>query len=183
MTEALDWCVVVWDFAAAPAAAGSINWSTAAVALISGLIGISGSWLALGWQARRESRSVRAAILAEVEALLELAARKHYVGQFSKVLNNLALDEQHGLRRTYSVRLGIPEHYNRVFQANAPKLGVLTEKNARHVVRFYQLMDSLRAETSEGGRLHEGTSDSEPFESAAHILNETLRTGKFLAIW
>ncbi|WP_252088543.1 hypothetical protein [Pseudomonas sp. MWU13-3659] len=184
MTEALEWCVVVWDFAGSPAADKSVNWSTVAIALTSGLIGIGGSWLALGWQAWRESRSVRAAILSEVEALVEIAGRQRYGIQLSDAIKNWnprpsAYGPGVSVRR---VRLNIPEHYNRVYLANAPKLGVLNEKDARNVVRFYQLIDSLRADTSEGGGLYEGTDDYEQMKTAYRTFETALELGKSLAI-
>lgn len=176
MTEKMEWCLVVWDMGGAPATAGSGNWSTVAVALISGLIGIGGSWLALGWQARRESRSVRAAIFAEVEALLELAERS----RFSEKLQEAFVRSSFG--DISQLRLSIPEHYNRVYLANAPKLGVLKEKEARGVVRFYQLMDSLRDETSEGGYLYGGTRRSDAFASAERTFSLAEEIGKSLII-
>lgn len=182
MVEALEWCVVVWDFAAAPAANQSLNLTTVGVALISGLIGISGSWLALGWQAWRESRSVRAAIMAEVEALIEIAKRQKYGNQISAALRSWTYDQEHRLGGYYRVRLTIPEHYNRVYLANAPKLGVLREKDARNVVRFYQLMDSLRADTSEGGVLFDGTQDYELLRGAQQLYKTVMDLGESLAV-
>lgn len=184
MTGGLEWCVVIWDFAGSPAADKSVNWSTVAIALISGLIGIGGSWLALGWQAWRESRSVRAAILSEVEALVEIAGRQRYGDQLSDAIRNWnPRPSVYGPQTSgRCVRLNIPEHYNRVYLANAPKLGVLSEKDARNVVRFYQLMDSLRADTSEGGGLYGGTSDFELLRTASRTFEVALELGKSLAV-
>lgn len=109
--------------------------------------------------------------------MLELASRQKYSEQLAEAASRSKY------RLAAQARLGIPEHYNRVYLANAPKLGVLSEGEARNVVRFYQLMDSLRADTSEGGRLYNGSIEQALFKSACTILDEALRTGKSLAVW
>ncbi|MDR2308886.1 MAG: hypothetical protein LBE53_17050 [Paucimonas sp.] len=174
MNEALEWCVVVWNFADSQAAGKPIDWGTVVISLISGLIGISGSWLALGWQAGRENRSVRAAILAEVGALLDLAELQKYRTQ----ARDAADSSSRGFNTT--LKLGIPEHFNQVYLANAPKLGVLREDGVRKVVRFYQLMDSVRADTSEGGRLIDGTAEKSAYKATLKILEEALGIGEVL---
>ena len=174
MNEALEWCVIVWNFAESPTTGSSVNWNTVAISLSSGLIGILGSWVALGWQARRENRSVRAAILAEIEALMEVAKRHGY----SNELSSAAEDARSYSRR--AVKLDIPEHYNRVFLANAPKLGVLRETEAGSVVRFYQLLDSVRASTSEGGELYGGLAAKETYQIVSDTFVAALRLGESL---
>lgn len=171
MNDVLEWSVVVWNLVDAPSTNQSINWTTVAVGLISGLIGISGPWLSLGWQARKESRSVHAAILAEVRALLELVGRQKFGEQFTAALFKASQ------RDIAQVRLRFPEHYNRVYLANAAKLGVLEEDDARDFVRFYQLMDSLRTDTSEGGYLYAGSRDAWVIESAQEIFSEAVTLG------
>lgn len=61
-----------------------IEWTTVCVSLASGLAGASGPVVLWHVQARRERASVKASLLAEVSALLEMVARRHYVERLSK---------------------------------------------------------------------------------------------------
>lgn len=176
MRESLEWVVVVWNAAsAAPSAATA--WSTVAVALISALAGIGGAYLMNSNRlARQESRGVRAAILAEVAALVELAERRDYL----RVLRTMAVEA----REFYSVNpdhpedftLSIPlsENYNRIYLQNAQRIGVLSADEARQVVRFYQLVDSLVCDVREGGLLHDGTRDGKNFDDTADVLEAAI---------
>lgn len=80
----------------------------------------------------------------------------------------------------YEVKFDFSQAYNQIYQANAQKIGALTANEAKQVVRFYQLMDSVRTETSEGGRLYTGTKQIEAYEIAHRNLSQAMEIGKQL---
>lgn len=175
MNDSLEWVVVVWNAAsAAPSAATA--WSTVGVALVSALAGIGGAYLNSNRIAKQESRSVRAAILAEVAALVELAERRAYLPELRGMAEGARAFYQENPDSTDSFTLSIPlsENYNRIFAQNAQRIGVLSENEARQVVRFYQLVDSLLADVKEGGVLYDGTKNADEFDAAANVLEAAL---------
>lgn len=175
MHDSLEWVVVVWNAAsAAPSAATA--WSTVAVALISALAGIGGAYLNSNRLARQESRGVRAAILAEVAALVELAERRDYL----QVLRTMAVEAREFYRENpdhpedFTLSIPLSENYNRIYLQNAQRIGVLSADEARQVVRFYQLVDSLVCDVREGGLLHDGTRDGKNFDDTADVLEAAI---------
>lgn len=78
----------------------------------------------------------------------------------------------------YSVN--IHEHYNRVYQANVTRLGGLSPNEAKQIVRFYQLADSVRLDVTIGGSLFEGTTDPDSFCEAADLLAAAMKIGREL---
>lgn len=180
MNESLEWCVVVWNSAPDK----GTDWVTFGTALLAGLFALSGAWGSLYWQSRRENRSVRAALLAEIEALIDLCARHAYTRTLDEVVEGMRRFEfrvERGMAGGYyEVRFGFSQAYNQIYQANAQKIGVLTANEAKQVVRFYQLMDSVRTETSEGGSLYNGTTQIEAYEIAQRNFSQAMEIGKQL---
>lgn len=180
MNESLEWCVVVWNSAPDK----GTGWVTFGTALLAGLFALSGAWGSLYWQARRENRSVRAALLAEIEALIDLCARHGYTRTLIEVVESMHRMEfktAQGMGGAYyEVKFDFSQAYNQIYQANAQKIGALTANEAKQVVRFYQLMDSVRTETSEGGRLYTGTKQIEAYEIAHRNLSQAMEIGKQL---
>jgi len=183
MGETLDWYVVVWNLAApaAPAVPNkTTDWSTLGVALITAFAGIGGTYLTAARQSKAESRSVRAAIIAEVLALVELFERRAYLDKLRTEAKTLKQPRPLNLPLTFQINL--PEHYNRIYQENAKRLGSLSSIEAAQVVRFYQLIDSLRSDVTEGGVLFNGTRDAQHFESAAEVLSAALEVGNSMTL-
>lgn len=74
----------------------------------------------------------------------------------------------------------IDSHFNRVYQANVAKLGVLTADEAKQIVRFHQLADSVRIDVTAGGGLAVGTDSSEEYKETADLLEIALEIGHSL---
>ncbi|UVH49169.1 hypothetical protein P0D91_18705 [Pseudomonas sp. CBSPBW29] len=161
-----------------------IEWTTVYVSLASGLAGASGPVVLWYMQARKERASVRASLLAEVSALLEMVERRHYLRElrlFEKQLADLpqarldSLDE-----KEVSFALPNGENYNRVYQANLSRLGALSSTEAAQIVRFYQLADSVRADLSNGGILAKGSTNHADWGETAEILEVAIGIGEEL---
>jgi len=80
----------------------------------------------------------------------------------------------------FAISIKIPDHYNRIYQENVKRLGTLSVSEAMQIVRFYQLVDSLRVDVTEGGILFEGTKNYEAFQEAAQILETAMAIARSL---
>lgn len=60
------------------------------------------------------------------------------------------------------------------------RLGGLTPHEAKQIVRFYQLADSVRLDVTAGGLLFNGTADSGSFREAADLLEAAMKIGREL---
>lgn len=67
-----------------------------------------------------------------------------------------------------------------VYRANLARLGGLSSIEARQLVRFYQLTDSVRADITEGGALYTGTKDPAAFQKAADLIEKAIEIGRAL---
>ena len=157
------------------------NWTTVFVALATGSAAACGPLLLWSRQVKRERESVRASLLAEVSALLEMVERRNYVRDLRATeahLKELSPD-QLKLINTEEFGFALPagENYNRVYQANVSRLGVLSAAEATQIVRFYQLADSVRADVSSGGVLAIGSVDHESYGETAGILETAIEIG------
>ncbi|MGY2275727.1 MULTISPECIES: hypothetical protein [Pseudomonas] len=160
------------------------DWTTVLVALATGGTAALGPVLLWIKQAQGERKSVRAALFAEVSALIELVERRHYLNDMKRYeafllpLTRRELDELNPDDFKYPITVG--EHYNRVYQANVSRLGILSAVEARQIVRFYQLADSVRADVSPGGPLYSGTTNRQSYTEAIGILEDAIEIGTAL---
>ncbi|WP_085684096.1 MULTISPECIES: hypothetical protein [unclassified Pseudomonas] len=133
-------------------------------------------------EASKESESVKAALLAEVGALVEIVELRGYVTDLkfceAKLLyrRSAVMNAFNTSPEFYQIR--IDGQFNRVFQANVTKLGVLSKDQARQIVRFHQLADSVRQDVIEGGVLAGGTDRPEMFREAIDLLEEAMSIGR-----
>lgn len=130
----------------------------------------AGGWF---WQRWQERTSVRVAIIAEVLALRKIAVERDYLAGLIETANELrAIPEKQ--RPDISLQVRIPEHYCRVYIANLARLGYLSPEDAQLVVRFYQYVDSVVQDVTEGGIIYKGTNDPDAFSEAANVLKFAL---------
>jgi hypothetical protein len=132
------------------------------------------------WQRRQERRSVQVAIVAEILALRQIALDRGYHADLVEIGSQL-LEVTKGERSDASLQVRIPQHYCRVYIANLGKLGYLSPKDAQLVVTFYQYVDSVVQDVTEGGIIYEGTNDPKAFTEAADVLKFALDAAQQLA--
>lgn len=156
------------------------NVTAVVVALITGLLAILGNYLMVSRQARLEQRSTRAGLLAEVSALLEIIKKRNYLASLEAMHTQVGATGRWNEPDRYSLSVPIPEHYNRVYQANVSKLGALSRDEAEQIVRFHQLIDSVRADVTEGGVLWSGANTVEPWQQAIDVLKDAIQLGEAL---
>lgn len=138
---------------------------------------VVGGWF---WQRWQERTSVRVAIVAEVLALRRIAVERGYHAGLTEMGNVLLGIPEHE-RPEASLQVRIPQHYCRVYVANLGKLGYLSPEDAQLVVSFYQYVDSVVQDITEGGLIYSGTRDPGAFRDAANILQFALDSAQTLA--
>ena len=179
MPGEIDWSPVVQSLAAT-------NWTAVLVALVSAFAALVGPVRLWKKQMKKESESVKASLFAEVAALVEIVERRKYVQSLRAYEELLraqlaspysAFHKDQGSKR-FEVHLD--SQFNRVYQGNVSKLGVLTAEDAKQIVRFHQLADSVRLDVMPGGFLAKGTENPEAFKETAELLEMALDIGRAL---
>jgi hypothetical protein len=172
-----DWTPLVASFAA-------VNWTAVFTGLVSAIAAISAPLLLLRSQSKKEAANVRASLLAEVGALVEVVEKRGFLDalrQKESILrarHGRVMDAFESHPERYCVRL--EAQFNRVYQANVAKLGVLSAEEARQIVRFHQLCDSVRLDVIEGGVLAVGTDSYRKFQETIELLEMALVIGRAL---
>ena len=162
----------------------NIDWTTVLVALFTGVAAAGGPiWIAYR-QTKNERASVRSALLSEVGALVEIVELRGYLPDLRKYQTYLkALNEEQLAKLNpddFTAAIPVPSDYNMVYRANLTRLGGLSPAEAKQLVRFYQLTDSVRVDISEGGILYGGTTNHVAFGEAADLLETALGIGRAL---
>lgn len=127
---------------------------------------------------------MRSAFLSEVAALIEIVEIRGYLQDLRKFEAALKSCDQEQLDqfnpKDFSFSVPISNEYNMVYRANLTRLGGLSSTEAKQLVRFYQLTDSVKADITEGGALFIGTVEAEAFEKAADIIETAIKIGRVL---
>ncbi|WP_152219788.1 hypothetical protein [Pseudomonas sp. SCB32] len=162
------------------------DWTTVLVALASGATGAAGTFGMHWLQGGNERKSVRASILAEIRALIELVEKRQYVPALIEECQNLSLRVSTctpfslGEVQPMVYQVTVPENYNLIFRENSSKLGCLEPQDAADVVRFYQLIQSVIVDIGPGGFLYEGARDPNQVYATISIFENALAIGSAL---
>ena len=175
MAGDIDWAPLVLSFAA-------VNWTAVLTGVVSAGAAVSGPLLLWKKQTRREAATVRASLLAEFDALMEIIELRGYLPALQEYEALLIADRTSGKSEigTMFFQANIDSDFNRVYQASVTKLGVLKADEAKQIVRFHQFADSVRLDVIEGGVLAVGSDDPEAFREAIVLLETMLKIGKAL---
>lgn len=122
---------------------------------------------------KKLSKSIKASLLAEIAALLEIIKCREYVKKLDEVINTLN-DKPKGAQHKIAVE--VPNHYSRVYQNNCSSIGVLEECLARDIVIFHNLIDAVVQDIKVGGMMSKGF-DIEGFIQTKSILKEAVILG------
>jgi hypothetical protein len=182
MAGEIDWTPLVQSLAAT-------NWTAVLVGVVSAFAALVGPVRLWKKQMKRESDSVRASLFAEVEALVEIVDRRGYLFSLRAIEAKLRVRQSSSVYTAFQNNQGsepfqvlIDSQFNRVYQGNVSKLGVLRAEDAKQIVRFHQLADSVRLDVIPGGLLARGTSDPEAFKETADLLQTALDIGRALTV-
>lgn len=177
MTEGIDWAPLIESFAKA-------NWTAIAIGVLSAVVAIYGPTRLWRKQSKRESETVRASLIAEIAALVDIVELRRFLPALREkqallVFRRSSVMGEFGVTpEKYEVR--IDSQFNRVYQANVTKLGMLNAEEAQQIVRFHQLADSVRLDVIPGSDLASGTDNPEKFGEAADLLEMALAIGHAL---
>jgi len=125
-------------------------------------------------QKKDKSEALTASLVAEVAALLEIIEARRYLEGAEKIRQGLVAAD---VGAVASMTVIVPEHYSRIFQANASEIGLLDAETATSIVRFHQLIDSVVQDIKPGGVLSEGA-ELESFNESYNILQAAITLGK-----
>lgn len=181
MVDTVEWCTVVWQVVDQSAGSNS-DLVTFGLASLSGLLGIGGIIVGQITSARAEKKSVRAALLAEVEAMHDMCVIRKYVEGLRADANYFRSPEGISKReKGEGFQISIPAtDFNLIYKANLSRLGGLSRNEARLIVRFHQLVEGALQDVSEGGTLHIGSNEPDDYDEAADVLEQALSIAKVL---
>jgi len=113
-------------------------WSTLLSIVVGGIIAIGGGFVQRICERRHERKSLRAALRAEIQAILAIVERRHYIAALSNLIEAI----KGGSTNFFERRIG--SRYDIVFRSNCGKLGLLPPETAAETVRFYFMVSSVR---------------------------------------
>jgi len=142
-------------------------------ALVGALASVIPNWLIEKYRLRREAEHVEASLVAEISGLIEIASERKYVQGLNDAATYLRTQPE-GSTFRFDVR--IPDHYSRIYQANAQRIGLLPPRRAADIVRFHQLADAVVQDLIPGGVISRGA-PVEAFEQNVQILSRALALG------
>lgn len=154
-----------------------MNFDKEWVAIITVAVGIAGKLVGAWWKWHTEREATRQALLAELQAIVEIIKARHYIDELRKTAYEIEADE---IKQPYSYHVSVADHYRAVYSANLTRLGCLSSDQASKIVRFYQMIDSVVRDVSPGGPLYESTGDASAFHEAANILEQALNLAEEL---
>lgn len=126
-------------------------------------------------KASKERSTIGLAISAEISALCEIAEARGYLTALREKADLLRLKEPED-ESPMAMCIKVPEHYCQVYTNNLDTIGKLDADEAELVVRFYQFIDSVVQDVTEGGLLAQGVAAPEIFDEAIKIFEKALST-------
>ena len=116
---------------------GSGVLGTILATILGGILAISGGFAEKIYEQRKERESLRAALRAEIQAILAIVERRDYIAGLSKFIEAI----KGGAPDLFEIRIG--KDYDIVFRTNCGKLGLLPSDTAAKTVGFYYLVSSI----------------------------------------
>ena len=99
--------------------------------ILGAILAISGGFAEKAYARRKQLQSLRAALRAEIQAILAIVERRDYIPGLSAFVDAIRA----GAPNFFEVRIG--RRYDIVFRSNCDKLGLLSSETAARTVRFY----------------------------------------------
>lgn len=134
------------------------------------------SFLIEKYKDKQESNRLLSSLLAEVQALLNIIEYREYGDSIKKIISYLKTQK---INTTQRLTVIVPDHYCRIYQENAGKIGIIPYKHAHKIIIFYQLIDAVVQDVKPNGVLSNGTT-IESFEAADIILTKAVIIGNEL---
>ncbi|MBZ3664881.1 hypothetical protein [Pseudomonas monteilii] len=181
MTEAVEWCTVVWQVVDGTKSAAGTPWDSFALALLTGAFGVLSVLIGQRNQARSQAKSVRAALLAEVSAICRQVASQEIVQWLNVAAAEIRKNPDPTKPLIQKVRVVTNGDVNKIYKANLAHLGGLSKKEAELIVRFHYVLEGAVSGVMDGGPLAEGRDDPTMFEGIAANFEEVMALGEELS--
>ena len=138
--------------------------------LVGAIASLAGTLMVNHSRQQRESKCVATALVTEVLCIREIAnARRYQEG----LIQACAWLRQQPQGTMFKYIVAVPDHYSRIYQANASRIGLIDSEVARKIVKFHQLADAVVQDVKPGGVLAVGAGLA-AYEEAARILGQAL---------
>lgn len=125
---------------------------------------------------KREAKAIEIALTSEISAILTIAEHRDYLGGFKEVVEYLKNNP--GERYRYAVK--IPDHYSRIYQSHADRIGKISPALSSKIIEFHQLIDAIVQDITPGSLIQEEGGDLETFEEILVIYEKALCLGNEL---
>jgi hypothetical protein len=110
-------------------------WPTILATIVGGILVIVGWFVPKAIERCQERKSVRAALRAEIQAILAIVEQRDFIASLSNFIERIEGGD------LFQRRIG--RDYNIVFRSNCDKLGLLSSETAARTVRFYFQISSV----------------------------------------
>jgi len=105
--------------------------------LFGAFLATAGGFLQFQFSRCQERKSLKAALAAEIRAILSIVQRRDYIAGLERFIASIDARQNN----LYQVRIG--RDYDIVFRSNCDKIGLLPADLAERVVQFYYLISSI----------------------------------------
>ena len=127
------------------------DWIPTLSALIGAAVGGFSTYFAtIKVEERKSKHPVQSALVTEIEAMLEIINQREYQQSFNQAIHYLRSNRT----SSFSIQVKVPDHYNRIYQENAGKIGMVSNDLASSIVKFHQFVDSVVQDITPGGVLY-----------------------------
>ena len=130
-------------------------------------------------KASKERGTIGLAIFAEIGALCEIAEERKYLQALKAAAQELRDRAPEDVTGRATV-VKISDDYCRVYASNLEQIGKLDADEAGLVVRFYQYVDSVIQDITEGGVIANGVHEAEVYEGTIVVFEKALAAAEKL---
>jgi hypothetical protein len=157
---------------------GGGSWTPFIQGMGGAVIGAMGAFLSTYRMERHkrnvEAKQITAALVAEIAALVEISHTRGYLAYLQDIVTALESAEPGS---TVPLTIPIPEHYSRIYQGVASKIGQVDPRLVREIVRFHQLVDAVVQDVKSGGLFNNGVNRG-AFAQTTKIFADAMRLGE-----
>lgn len=122
---------------------------------------------------KTESKAIKSALIAEISVIMELIKTRRYPEEISNIIKKLEENSD----STASFHITVDDHYNRIYQSNVSKLGLLDKDIVVDIIRFYHLIDSAVIDVRPGSLIASNIGINE-FKELLNIVEMALSAGE-----
>ena len=129
------------------------EWVPVFATCLGAFVGFGASLIATFSLEKRKAKNLLTSLKTEISAHLEIFKYREYHQSINKIIEELK-EEPSDTQYAFSVI--VPDHYSRIYQANCSEIGSVSSKDAKKIVTYHQLIDSVVQDVSPNGIIGQG---------------------------